>query len=274
MVANRFLTVLLLHSGITTSHAFFLQRQALTRHDSHVVLHSSKSSITTLNLVGEVKKTSEAAPTPKGKELLDFFSLPSSAPLILRGSKNNQIVEITDPDALLLDVYKKQCQHVNAHSPKPNDKLFDVTTSGVEFPGLKVMSVATIGVNIFVCDKGLPSYQFVLIRDSTYAEGNRIFVWFFNKVAGKNADSQSNESTTQSLNIIRTVPVGNGDIAFEANASLIVQVKVPSFLMKVIPSGKDKAEETGGKSICKVLEEDIPVALRGFREEYLQWLQR
>ena len=99
MVANRFLTVLLLHSGITTSHAFFLQRQALTRHDSHVVLHSSKSSITTLNLVGEVKKTSEAAPTPKGKELLDFFSLPSSAPLILRGSKNNQIVEITDPDA-------------------------------------------------------------------------------------------------------------------------------------------------------------------------------
>ena len=269
---DKFLAILLLHWIVSTSRAFFPQRQALARHKGHV-LYSSKSSITTLNLVGEITKTSEAAPTPKDKKLLDFFSLPDSAPLILRGSKNNHIVEITNPDTVLLDAYQKQCRHVNAHSPKPNDKLFDVTTSGVEFPGLKVMSVATIGVNIFVCDRGLPSYQFVLIRDSTYAEGNRIFVWFFNKVTGKDAHSNGNESTTQSLNIIRTVPVGNDEIAFEANASLIVQVKVPSFLMKVIPSGKAKAEETGGKSICKVLEEDIPVALRGFREEYLEWLQ-
>jgi hypothetical protein len=113
------------------------------------------------------------------------------------------------------------------------------------------MTVATIGVNIFVCKKGLPSYQFVLIRDSTYAEGNRIFVWFFNKVAGKDKDKEK-EATTQSLNVIRTL-ARNDEIAFEASANLRVQVKFPSVLMKVIPGGKEKAEQTGGGEECLLI---------------------
>jgi hypothetical protein len=134
------------------------------------------------------------------------------------------------------------------------------------------MTVATIGVNIFLCKKGLPNYQFVLIKDSTYAEGNRIFVWFFNKVTGKDKHEGKKEATTQSLNTIRTIPVGD-NIAFEANAYLRVKVKFPSFLMKVIPNGKEKTEETGGVSLRKVLEADLPYALDSFRQEYVQWLE-
>ena len=133
------------------------------------------------------------------------------------------------------------------------------------------MSMATIGVNIFLCEEGLPCYQFCLIRDSTFAEGNRVFVWFFNKVTGKD-NNKSKEATTQSLNTIRTVRVGEGEIAFEANASLRIQMKFPSVLMKVIPKGKDGTEKTGGEALRKVLEADIPVALDSFRQEYINWL--
>eukprot|EP00804_Cyclotella_cryptica_P009574 CCRYP_006270-RA/>CCRYP_006270-RA protein AED:0.04 eAED:0.04 QI:221/1/1/1/1/1/2/138/286 len=267
------------------SHAFVAHVNV--RSSAHFTLHSTeanletdagsksdgKTLLTTLNLIGEITKSSDPAPPPDGKALLEFFSLPDSAPLILRGSKNNHIVEITNPDDSLLQTYQQQCRKVNAKTPSSDDKIFDVTTGGVNFPGLKVMTVATIGVNIFTCEKGMPCYQFVLVKDSTYAEGNRIFVWFFNKATGKDK-RQNSEAMTESLNIIRAVPVENGGIAFEANASLRVRVKFPSFLMKVIPNGKEKTEQIGGESLRKVLEEDIPVALDGFRQEYMRWLER
>ena len=272
----QFTSILILLAATTHSaNAFVPRHQLSTRHA--VVLSSTsveapdeKSSMTTLNLIGEVTKSSEAAPATKN--LIDFFSLPDSASLILRGSKNNKIVEITNPDATLLEAYEKQCKIVDAKAPGPDDKFFDVTTSGVQFPGLKVITLATIGVNIFKCNQGLPSYQFVLIKDCTYAEGNRIFVWFFNKVTGKDG-SEDNEATTQSLNIIKTVPIGNDKIVFEAKASLRVRVKFPSLLMKVIPNGKLKSEQTGGESLRKVLDADLPVALSRFCEEYKHWLE-
>lgn len=109
-----------------------------------------KTSMTTLNLIGQVTKRSDSAPSPAGKRLLDFFSLPDSAPVILRGSKNNRIVEITNPDASLVKTYEEQCNEVNAQSPSSDDKFFDVTTSGVDFPGLKVCScsICSNGMNI------------------------------------------------------------------------------------------------------------------------------
>lgn len=132
------------------------------------------------------------------------------------------------------------------------------------------MTVATIGLNIFRCKKGLPNYQFVLVKDSTYAEGNRIFVWFFIKVTGKDKNKE-NEASTQSLNIIRTITAGDR-IAFEANASLKIEVEFPSLLVKVLPGGIVKAEETGGSSLQRVLEADLPFALESFRQEYLDFL--
>jgi hypothetical protein len=135
------------------------------------------------------------------------------------------------------------------------------------------MTVATVGVNIVTCEKGLPSYQFVLVKDSTFAEGNRIFLWFFNKVTGKDKNKDNEEATTESLNTIRVVYTEENELAFEANASLRIQVKFPSFLLKVLPGGKEKSELTGGESLRRVLEEDLPVALDGFRQEYIRWIE-
>ena len=140
------------------------------------------------------------------------------------------------------------------------------------------MSLVTIGVKI-IAGADFPSYEMVLIRDSTYAEGNRLFVWFFNKITGKeksNADGSSTvtgDQTTFSLNRFGVVSKENGMISFEANANLIVRVRFPSFLMKAIPgASKEKFEKTGGASLQKALEDDLPAALEGFRQEYVRWL--
>ena len=138
----------------------------------------------------------------------------------------------------------------------------------------------------------------MLVRDTTFARGNRLFVWFFNKVTGKDKDETTSQ-TTLSLNRISVIPKQSG-IAFEANASLNLLIKFPSFLMKAIPgASKDKFEKTGGEKLCfmclvvvhtlyvlisyvllfttgeslkKTLEDDLPTALELFRQEYIRWL--
>jgi hypothetical protein len=165
MVQSIILTVLALFATVSQhSLAFVPCSRSLTHH----ALHSTKTknaeaqappepeestSMTTLNLIGEVTKTSAPAPAPNGKELLQFFSLPDSAPLILRGSKNNHIVEITDPDHNLLQMYDEQCRRVNAHSPRSDHKLYDVTTSAVKFPGLNVSITQFITQAFSICSQ-------------------------------------------------------------------------------------------------------------------------
>lgn len=248
----------------------------------------------TLNFVGETVITSKVAAIDDNKSLLEFFSLPSSPLLILRGSKNNKVVEIEMIDDELLTQYKESCERTGALPPTADDRFFDVTTNGVNFPGMEVLSLVTIGCKVAIDNDDFPKYELVLVRDTTFARGNRLFVWFFNKVTGKDKDETTSQ-TTFSLNRISVIPKQSG-VAFEANASLNLLIKFPLFLMKAIPgASKDKFEKTGGKKLClvvytlyvlishvlllttgeslvKALEDDLPTALEQFRQEYINWL--
>lgn len=233
----------------------------------------------TLNFEGETSIASKPAAFVEGKSLHDFFVLPHTAPLILRGSKNNQINELENVNAALFERYNQSCAMLNASLPTADDRIFDVTTSAVRFPGLRLLSLVTIGVKI-ITNTDFPSYEMVLIRDSTYAEGNRLFVWFFNKVSGKDkgdTDGSSltkNDQTTFSLNRFGVILRKNSMISFESNANMVVQIRFPSFLMKAIPgASKEKFEKAGGESLQKALEDDLPAALEGFRQEYVRWLE-
>jgi len=202
----------------------------------------------TINFVGETIITSKVVAIDDDKSLLEFFSLPSSPLLILRGSKNNKVVEIEMIDDELLTQYKESCERTGALPPSDDDRLFEVTTSGVNFPGMEVLSLVTIGCKVAI-DDDFPKYELVLVRDTTFARGNRLFVWFFNKVTGKDKDETTSQ-TTFSLNRISVVPEQSG-VAFEANASLNLLIKFPSLLMKAIPgASKEKIEKTGGKKLC------------------------
>ena len=237
------------------------------------------SSMMTLDFEGKSSIMSIPVSFVEGKSMHDFFALPNSPPLILRGSKNNQVNELENVDAELFERYKNSCAMLNVSLPTAGDRIYEVSTSAVKFPGLSVMSLVTIGVKI-IAGADFPNYEMVLIRDSAYAKGNRLFVWFFNKIIGKDKDNTDGSSTvtrdqtTFSLSRFGVVPKGNGMISFEANANLIVRVRFPSFLMKAIPgASKEKFERTGSASLQKALEDDLPAALEGFRQGYVWWLE-
>ena len=239
-----------------------------------VVEDDKKSSMMTLNLIGDVDTSSKFAPVAGDKTLRDFFALPDSVVLLLEGSKDNKVKKISCSDALM-EEYKQMCDRVNVSPASPEDRFFEVTTAGVNFPGLTILSIATIGTKV-IGTSDLPAYEFVLIKDTTMAEGNRLFVWFFNKVTGKDKDeatSSVKDPTTLSVNTINAVRKEDM-ITFESAAYLNIQIQFPAFLMKAIPgASKEKYEKTGGESLRKVLEKDCPVALEAFRQAYLQWLE-
>ena len=222
------------HAFLYRKHIFSSKVDKEEKSDDADESTSSSSSMMTLNFLGETEITSQMAPSSTNKSLRGFFSLPQSAPLLLKGARNNELNELENIDADLLNQYKIMCGRVDASPPSSNERIFEVITPGVKFPGLQVLSVATIGVNI-VNEGGLPSYEFVLIRDSTYAKGNRLFVWFFNKITGKDKeDNAKTDQTTFSLTKIRVVQQGSG-ITFQSIANLGIQIRFPAFLMKAIP---------------------------------------
>lgn len=244
------------------------------------ITSEDKTSITTLNLSGEAVFTSDLAALDKNKSLHDFFALPHAATLLLRGSKNNEVDEVENVDSELFMRYQQNCKKHDTSSPTPNDRIYDVTTAGLQFPGLKVMSVVTIGIKMISTSSDLPGYEFVIIRDATYAKGSRLFVWFFNQATGKNKVSKDDEpspgkeQTTFSVTRINVVPKENDMICFRSNANLSLLVQLPSFIMKAIPgANKENFEKTGGESILKALEDDLPMSLEGFRQEYIRWLE-
>jgi len=234
-------------------------------------------------------KSDPAPPPPAAskKTVYDFFILPDTPSLMLRGSKGNAVIEIDNPDPKVLEAYKLQCSIVNASAPTPNDRIFDVTTSGVNFPGLEIKSQAIIGGKLISLKEErngeeMPCFEFVLIQDSTYATGSRFLVWLFNKITGNSNNSdddgkkdiETGSQTTTSLNRVRAITADDGTIAFECNASLGVQMQFPALMMKLIPDGKDKSERRGSESLRKALETDVPVSLARLQDAYSQWLER
>lgn len=239
--------------------------------DAHVPIAAPPSALQTvqLNFAGQAVVTSEAAAVDESKPLHDFFALPHAAPLILRGSKNNRVTEVERVDAKLYKMYERACARADATPPSPSDRIFEITTSGVSLPGLRVQSLATIGVKIIAsAASNNPCYELVVIRDATRVKGR-----FFTNPAGDPASSESTEQTTFSVNRISVVPKENGAISFESKSNLSILLEVPSLLMRAIPgASRERLERTGGAALQKTLEEDLTVSLEEFRREYVRWI--
>ena len=239
---------------------------------------TTTASMMTLNLIGNTVVSSEPTKYNNNRSMDDFFALPRTAELLLQGSKNNTIHEITNIDSDLYEQYRRNCEIFNASLPSSSDRIYNVTTSGVRFPGLHVMSIVTIGIKL-ISTPTFPSYEIVLIRDSNYAEGNPLFLWFFNKVTGndkiiKGGSAYKKVQTAFSINRISIVPHENDMISFQGNASLSLLMQFPSILFNALPgASKEKSERTGGKYLTKALDDDLTAALEGLRNEYIRWLQ-
>ena len=197
------------------------------------------STMMTVNFLGETAMSSEVAAVDESKSLHDFFAMHPH--IFLEGAKNNHINEHININDDLFKRYELVCHELGASAPTPNDsRLFDVTTSGLKFPGLAVVqSIATIGVKTITSEQH-PCYEIVVVKDKTQLKGR----FSSNKVTSPG----NNEQTTTSVNRISVVPREDGMIAFESNAALSLSVQFPSFLS----ASKNSLEKTGCDSIQKV----------------------
>jgi hypothetical protein len=60
-------------------------------------------------------------------------------------------------------------------------------------------------------------------------------------------------------------------VKFKTEAFLEVQVSFPAFLLKLLPSSKEKVETQGSEAVKKALKRDISVAVDKFRAAWVDF---
>ena len=236
-----------------------------------------ETTTATLTLAGETSLSSDPLPLTSEEKLASFLDDPSNRSLLCTAGGNRPSTTIL-PTPKLMEVWKQRCDEVGASYPDETDAIVRVRTSGIRFPGLELESLATIGVkrttNASTSQENT-CYEFVLLFDEQKVRGLPPAVWVFKKLTGTadedDAEANQNNQSALSVTKIGYQTVNNGsEIVFTADSLLVINVNFPAFLLKILPTNKDKAEESGSKSITRVLEKDVKASLKAFQKAYLE----
>ena len=238
---------------------------------------AEKKGMALLKFVGEATTITDQVPIPPqasgdGKSLAAFFSVDGHRDLLMRGINN--VVEPMEANKELMERWTAEAERVGAVPPEEGDPLLQVTTAGIQFPGLKILSVATIGAKLIVDDEsGYPVHEFTLVKDTIRAEGPRPIRFIFNKLIATR-DEEAKEQTTHSLTRTTATSTDSDDqmITFTSSSYLEVDVSFPKVLLRILPVSKEKAEEQGSQSILKTIEKDSGPALESFKHAYLEYV--
>jgi hypothetical protein len=244
-------------------------------------LETEPKEKTTLTLQGDTTTISNPVPKVSDDELSEFFRTLSYRNLLLTGGGERPCSEIeVTPD--ILDDWKRKCRILGAIEPNENDPILSVVSPGIQFPGLKVESVAMVGIK-FIDEQQPPRYEFVLLANDQKASGVAPAVWIFNKLTGKNADDDNGKDNNSKLKSLSTVTYqevveeggeeedngGNNNIVFQTKAFLSIGITFPKFLLKILPGDKETIEKRGAKSIIKTLDKDLVQSMEAFEKAYL-----
>lgn len=225
----------------------------------------------TLELRGEVSIASNPLPKTSDVKLVEFFRASASRNLLLNGGGERPCneVEIT-PE--LLDDWRNRCVSLGACEPDEQDSVLEVVSRGIQFPGFRVKSVATVGVKYVqnnVDDEDslpTPRHEFVLLKNDQTASGLPPAVWIYKKLTG--ADSNKDNSNFKSLSTVSYEQKGDV-VVFRTDAFLCIGITFPKFLLRILPSDKHIIEEKAGKSIQKTLDKDVSQSMQAYENAYL-----
>ena len=233
---------------------------------------AEKKGMALLKFVGEATTTTDPVPMPPSDiSLADFFAVDNHRDLLMKGTGNK--VEPMKSNDELMERWVVEAKRVGAVPPQKGDPLLQVTTSGIQFPGLKILSVAIIGAKLIVDgDGGYPVHEFTLVKDTIKAEGPRPIRFIFNKLTATR-DEEAKEQTTHSLTRTTAKSAGGDKLVFTSSSYLEVDVAFPRVLLRILPVSKEKAEEQGSQSILKTIEKDSGPALENFKKAYSTYIR-
>lgn len=236
-------------------------------------IEEKEEETSTLTLDGRVEISSKPVP-PVSKETLAAFVGSSENRNLLVSAGGNRPVKEVELTPQLLALWNKACDKLGAQCPDKSDSVVEVRTSGIDFPGLHLESLAVIGIKNVGDSQNEKLYEFVLIQNQSKARGLAPVVWIFNKLTGTGEKDNSDRQSSLSLTTLSYKEVNNSEIVFTSSTHLTVKVKFPAFLLTILPTNKEKAEESGGESISKVLTRDVTTSMNEFEKAYLSTIHR
>lgn len=228
------------------------------------------SSETTLELKGVVEVSSNPLPSLPADKMASFFEATEIRNMLVTAGGKRPCEELSAAGAILQE-WKEACSVVGAELPGESDSPLSVKTGGIDFPGLRLESKAKIGAKLI--SEPSPRYEFVLIGDEQTVTGLPPVKWVYNKLTGNDGEKSGSNSSTSSLTTISYDETNDGKTVIKSNASLSISVKFPSILLKIMPTNKEKAEETGGNALCKTLEKDVQASMDAVEKAYLKFVE-
>lgn len=268
---------------LLTTQVYSFQPTALPQLSCHKVdnklitlqaTENDNGDTATLTLDGDALVSTDPLPFVSDEFLASFLQDTSNRNLLASAGGERPIKEI-QLTADLLKTWRNACEDLGAQIPDETDSVIKVRTSGINFPGLKLESTAVIGIKEDSSNEN-QVYEFVLVGDENKVKGFPPVVWIFNKLTGSEGSGKAdgNNQSASSLTTLAYKKISESEVCFTTTSRLVVKVKFPAFLLKILPTNKEKAEESGAKSITKVLEKDVNLAVKAFEKAYREKANR
>ncbi|CAJ1930411.1 unnamed protein product [Cylindrotheca closterium] len=259
------LTCFLLTTQVCSFHptlsTWFSYRKVDNR---RITLHSTEDDngeTATLVLDGGTAVSTGPLPFVSDEFLASFVQDTSNRNLLASAGGDRPLEEI-QLTSDLLKTWQDACKELGLQKiPYETDSVIKVRTSGINFPGLQLESTASIGIMGDATNEN-QVYEFVLIQDENRVKGLPPIVWIFNKLTGSDGKGNGNNQSTSSRTTLVYKKISESAFFFTIKSRLVVNVKFPAFLLKILPTNKEKAEETGSK--------DVNLALKAFEKAYLE----
>ena len=215
---------------------------------------------------------SDPAPLVSPERMLDFFRDSKNRDCLLTAGDRLESHTI-DTSNDLLEKWKSKASTLEAAEPDASDVIINVRTGRIHFPGLTVDTTALIGSKLILPPEAtsFPNYEFILIQDKRSVSGLKPIVWAFNRLMAP-SKKEGRDTAPFSLTRVFALPSEDGKtVKFKTHTFLEVRVSFPAFLLKLIPSSKEKAEAQGSEALIKTLKKDIDVAVDKFRANWVDF---
>jgi hypothetical protein len=172
---------------------------------------------------------------------------------------------VSDISEALRQQWMRQCKQVGAAEPLPDDIMFRTQTGQVHLPGVTVISNVFIGTMLSAICGDYPTLETIMVLDKRVVTGLKPAVWLFKKLTG---EDETKPILTDALCRLSVLNTENSTTVFCFDVSAKVSIHFPRLFLRLLPVGKDRAQDIGSAAVKRSLEKDILVALDVMVEKY------
>jgi hypothetical protein len=209
-------------------------------------------------------------PLPEGtskEEVTTFLRRTESRDMLLSAGGTRPVHEVPMTDELA-ELWKECCKDYGSEYLPESEDCILACDATIQFPGVKLVTTTYSGVKRAKSETEESQYTFLMVGEEQSASG--LLTGIFNRLTGNDKKGDSLEPSGRATSVISVVENQDKSLAFNFDASIEIKVEFPSFLLKILPVSKEKAEAQGSASISKTISKDIKKAVNGAYEAFTQ----